>query len=415
MGDIYANTNLILKNIRTVYLGLKKNSFTMDKDFEFEIALKRLMRFFHLSTNEIALFCSIFEAYFIYSERPISLALVADELNIDPLRLLEFRDEFKSLEEKGFIYSDSGDMSGSFSKFYRVPEGVINAIVKNDEKLLEKELRVRDKSLKYPEDIPQKELFYPAEVKDEISKITEYLSNGNLEAIQKRLAENSMPKGICVMLYGSPGTGKTETVYQIAKKTGRSIFHVNIGSVVSQWMGGTINNLSNVFEKYNLLCKRSKMRGEEIPILLFNEADALFGKRIENVKHGSEIDANNTQAMLLDSIERQEGIIMVTTNLAGNFDEAFERRFLYKIKFERPNLEMKKKIWKSKAAWLKKDAVEQLASNYDFSGAEIENIVRKSTMNEVLTGKRSSIKELEEYCKTERLEKNKQTKIGFAN
>ena len=175
MGDIYANTNLILKNIRTVYLGLKKTSFTMDKDFEFEIALKRLMRFFYLSTNEIALFCSIFEAYFIYSERPISLALVADELNIDPLRLLEFRDEFKSLEEKGFIYSDSGDMSGSFSKFYRVPEGVINAIVKNDEKLLEKELRVRDKSLKYPEDIPQKELFYPAEVKDEISKITEYL------------------------------------------------------------------------------------------------------------------------------------------------------------------------------------------------------------------------------------------------
>ena len=80
---------------------------------------------------------------------------------------------------------------------------------------------------------------------------------------------------------------------------------------------------------------------------MFNEADALFGKRIENVKHGSEIDANNTQAILLDSIERQEGIIMVTTNLAGNFDEAFERRFLYKIKFERPNLEMKKKIWKS--------------------------------------------------------------------
>ena len=75
----------------------------------------------------------------------------------------------------------------------------------------------------------------------------------------------------------------------------------------------------------------------------------------------------------------------------------------------------KKKIWKSKAAWLKKDVVEHLATNYDFSGAEIENIVRKSTMNEVLTGKRSSIKELEEYCKTERLEKNKQTKIGFAN
>ena len=298
MGDIYANTNLILRNVRIVYRGLKKTSFTVDKDFEFEIALKRLMKFFNLRTNEIALFCSIFETYFIYNERAVSLGFVADELSVDPLRLLEFREDFKSLEEKGFIYSDSGELAGSFSKFYRVPEGVINAIVKNDEKLLEKELRVRDKSLKYPEDILQKELFYPADVKDEISKITEYLSNGNLEAIQNRLAENSMPKGICVMLYGSPGTGKTETVYQIAKKTGRSIFHVDLGSVISQWVGGTINNLSNVFEKYNLLCKRSKMRGEEIPILLFNEADALFSSRIENAKQCFLIPSNDKKESL---------------------------------------------------------------------------------------------------------------------
>ena len=413
MGDIYADTNFILTNIKKIYHILNKNYFRIGKDIEFDISLKRLMKFFNLGTNELALFCTLFEVYFLYNERPISIGIIADEMNINPLRFLEFRDEFKLLEEKGFIYFDSNEKKSSFSKFYRVPEGVINAIIKKDEKLLEKELRVRDKSLKYPEDISKKELFYSVEVKNEISKITEYLSNGNLEAIQNRLAENSMPKGICVMLYGAPGTGKTETVYQIAKNTGRSIFHVDLGSVISQWIGGTVNNLSNVFEKYNLLCKRSKMRGEEIPILLFNEADALFGKRIENVKQGSEIDANNTQAMLLDSIERQEGIIMVTTNLAGNFDNAFERRFLFKIKFERPSLEIKKKIWKSKVAWLKTDAVEHLALSYDFSGAEIENIARKSTMNEVLTGKRSSVKEIEEYCKTEKLEKNKQTRIGF--
>ena len=65
---------------------------------------------------------------------------------------------------------------------------------------------------------------------------------------------------------------------------------------------------------------------------MFNEADALFGKRIEPPRGGCEIDENHTQSFLLDSIEKQEGIIIVTTNLAGNFDEAFERRFLFKIK-----------------------------------------------------------------------------------
>lgn len=159
---------------------------------------------------------------------------------------------------------------------------------------------------------------------------------------------------------------------------------------------------------------QSKSRGEEIPILLFNEADALFGKRVDNPTQGAEIDENQIQSVLLDYLEKQDGIVIATTNLAGNFDDAFERRFLFKIKFEKPNLEIKKKIWKNKVTWLNKTSVEHLASCYAFSGAEIDNIVRKATINEVLTGKRSSVHDIESYCQKEKLEGNKSGRIGFS-
>ena len=64
-------------------------------------------------------------------------------------------------------------------------------------------------------------------------------------------------------------------------------------------------------------------------------------------------------------------------------------------------------------SWLRKDSVEEFASCYDFSGAEIENVVRKATMNEVLTGQRSSVKEIKDYCETEKIEKNNRMRIGF--
>ena len=413
MADIFANSNLIITSMINVIRYLEKTYFTPSENIQFEIELKRLKSFFNLDSNAVSIFCLLLVKYFDYGEKPINIGILSKEFNITPLRLLEFRDEFVSLEEKGFIYSDSSDNKQSHSKYYRVSENVVDAILKQDKKLLENALQIKDRNLTYSEDIQEKTLYYPKEIEGEISKLYEYLGKDNLEAIQNRLVEKAMPKGVCIMLYGKPGTGKTETVYQLAKKTGRAIFHVDIGNTVSQWMGGTVNNLKQVFEKYEQLCKQLKSRGEEIPILLFNEADALFGKRIEPPRQGWEIDENHTQSFLLDSIEKQEGIIFATTNIAGNFDEAFERRFLFKIKFEQPNLEIKKKIWKNKVSWLRKDSVEEFASCYDFSGAEIENVVRKATMNEVLTGKRSSVKEIKDYCETEKIEKNNRIRIGF--
>ena len=222
-----------------------------------------------------------------------------------------------------------------------------------------------------------------------------------------------MKEGINILLYGAPGTGKTESVFQIAKATGRKVFYVDIGATISCWHGGTETNISKLFERYSLLVKKAAEQKELIPIFLFNEADALFGKRLNPPIQGSEIDENHIQSVLLDKMEKQKGILITTTNMPGNFDEAFERRFLFKIQFEKPDTEIKKKIWQNKLSFLDDKTAHSLAVNYEFSGGEIDNVVRKITMDEVLTGKKAKASDIDKYCRSEKLVLEKKKAIGF--
>ena len=106
--------------------------------------------------------------------------------------------------------------------------------------------------------------------------------------------------------------------------------------------------------------------------------------------------------------------MIATTNLTSNLDKAFERRFLYKVKFEKPTLESRAGIWRSMMPELKKKDAMALASKFDMSGGEIENVVRRQTVQSILTGSsKIDLKALEESCKLERLSNTTHANIGF--
>ena len=123
---------------------------------------------------------------------------------------------------------------------------------------------------------------------------------------------------------------------------------------------------------------------------------------------------NALQNIILQEIENLEGVLIATTNLTKNMDSAFERRFLYKIEFEKPSVEAKRSIWLSMLPSLSNDDAAMLAASYDFSGGQIENISRKQAVEEILTGCTADINRIIEFCDEERLDAKPHYKsIGF--
>ena len=266
-----------------------------------------------------------------------------------------------------------------------------------------------DKKLAAPEDIKEKQLFYSEEFGHRINSLTQSLMNENFVNLQTRLEKEAMPKGVSVIFYGAPGTGKTETAMQIARHTGRKVYHVDISASKSCWFGESEKLIKRIFTDYREMCKNEDLK----PILLFNEADALFSKRKEIGSSSVDQTENAMQNILLEELENLDGILMATTNLADNLDPAFERRFIFKLKFDKPTLEAKQNIWKSKLNWLSDKECRDLAASYDFSGGEIDNIARKVVMEEVVSGNRPDINFIVDACKNERFAASQHTKIGF--
>ncbi len=271
----------------------------------------------------------------------------------------------------------------------------------------------KNQNLIYPDKIAEKPMFYDKELERQLDLFRQNLEAEKFNDLQKRMADNALPKGVIALFHGLPGTGKTETAMQIAKATGRAICHVDISAAKTCWYGESQKLVKRIFTDYARLCETEKLK----PILLFNEADALFSNRqnISNTSGSSSVaqTENAIQNIILEEMEKLDGIMIATTNMIDNLDSAFARRFLFKIKFGQPTVEAKKAIWHTKLAWLGEEDCGKLAAKFDFSGGEIDNIVRKVMMEEVLNGTRPDLAGIEELCKYEKIDGKKEGGIGF--
>lgn len=261
-----------------------------------------------------------------------------------------------------------------------------------------------------PEKIKKLPLFYNANEKLQIESITKSLGKRAFLDLQKQLQSVNMPRGISCLLHGTSGTGKTETVYQIARKTNRAVMFVDISETKSMWFGESQKLVKRIFSDYYALQKSE----ENCPILLFNEADSVIGKR-KNAGSSSVADTENAiQNILLEELECFSGIVFATTNLIGNLDAAFERRFLFKVNFEIPDLECSAKIWKTKLPFLSARDCKTLANSFQFSGGEMENIARKCILEQVIHGKLPNLDLVMHFCSQEKWgSKSSASSIGF--
>jgi len=260
------------------------------------------------------------------------------------------------------------------------------------------------------EDIVPKALFYNEKNKAQVEELASLLDDEKYNQIRSRMKETGFRCAFTCLLYGAPGTGKTETVLQLARQTGRDIMQVNISQIKSMWVGESEKNIKQVFDNYRAMVNDS----QTTPILLFNEADAIIGKRQEGTLRSVDKMENSIQNIILQEMEMLDGILIATTNLAQNMDKAFERRFLYKIKFDKPTVEARTSMWREMIPVLNEEESRILAGKFDFSGGQIENIARHYTIGKILHGDSEDVvNTLSTYCESEKLESNDKLRIGF--
>lgn len=258
-------------------------------------------------------------------------------------------------------------------------------------------------------EISAKELYYSADVTRKVEDLSSILKEDKYQQIMNNLKQRNMRPGLPCLFYGHPGTGKTETILQLARLTGRDIMQVNVTQIQDKFVGESEKNIKHVFDEYRRLVKAMPVA----PILLFNEADAIIGKRV-NVNRSVDQMNNAVQNIILQELENLEGVFVATTNLTENLDPAFERRFIYKIQFDRPDASVRHHIWKALIPELDDDTVRFLAQRYDYSGGQIENIARKLFIDNVLWNTNISKELLERFCDEECLSKpGKNTIKGF--
>ena len=303
----------------------------------------------------------------------------------------------ENVNEDGMARSDCFKLT-EYAKSDLLSELDLNIKAKSDRDL------IRSNSL------PEKQLIYNTTERSQIAELSFILSAERFYEIQSRLRDAGMRTGFCSLFYGSPGTGKTETVYQIARATGRDILRVDVDKIKSCWVGESEQNMKKLFDRYRNICKDSTLA----PILLFNEADAILGVRMEGATHAVDKMENSIQNIILQEMESLEGIMIATTNLTSNLDKAFERRFLYKIQFNRPTIEARIQIWKAMLPSLTENETHILASQFDLSGGELENITRKYTVKAILSGQDAiSLSTIIELCHNERISNSSRMKVGF--
>lgn len=318
---------------------------------------------------------------YIFDREEFDLDIVCDVLGFDNNYTYNIKQRIKN--DNSALFSDNylSFINPELADFSNITYGdkILDLLTKNCVKVEQKKVKHKFCQLIQPDDIEFKNLFFNDKQQTDITKIVDMLSPEKYKKMTEKFKSYKMKEALSILFYGLSGTGKTELVKQIAKKHNRLLLMVDMASIKSMWVGESEKNIKRVFKEYADALKICDLA----PILFFNEADAILNKR-RKIESSSDQMLNSMQNILLQYLEDFEGIFMATTNYINNLDNAFDRRIFYKKEFVLPDENTRFQILQDLFPEWPSDWIKNIASDFELSGSQIQNVKRKLLVDSIL-------------------------------
>ena len=223
------------------------------------------------------------------------------------------------------------------------------------------------------------DLVLDPDVMEEVEAIITWARHGDTLMRDWQL-DKALKPGYRCLFFGPPGTGKTLTATLIGDKVGADVYRIDLSMVVSKYIGETEKNLAQVFDQAQ----------HRRWILFFDEADALFGKRTAT-SNSNDRHANQEVSYLLQRVEDFPGTVILASNLKGNIDDAFARRFQSAVYFPMPDAEQRLRLWEGMVRHTGRLDVDvdltDFAERHELAGGAIANVVRFGAINAMQAGR----------------------------
>lgn len=246
-------------------------------------------------------------------------------------------------------------------------------------------------------EITEVKLFFTEKSQEEVNNLRTMLMEEGYRHVVDTLTRKKRNPAIVSLFWGPPGTGKTEVIKQLALESGRDLIFVDISKTNASKWGEAEKNFRSLFRAYSYI----EAVSTKAPILVLNECDQFLCKRLTNIDHAIDRSENAVSSILLESLENFRGIMLATTNLPTNLDEAFERRILFKTQLTAPDARARKEIWKEQIPELTDGEAKNLADFFEMTGAQIRNIVMKRDLAELYYKGDRGFDYIAGLCKTE--------------